>query len=355
MADGLVMTDTMPAIADPQRYAAAIERMRRVFKGDVMLKSAGFAATVHERAADYLEQAPALALVIQFANPRKNTSPADRLYAAQKFARHCEAGSSLRAVMESYGLIFPLRKLKGKGLTAFDGPAIRALSHGKPSVVSQAIPGSIRRQRQWLSAIWEWQRQFDRLAERRQSFDEWFIVQVSEHHAKHSEIGVVADFVRRGDRPLNLRWDWPKALAESEQWHARLKAGDITALYGDKAHQPVDRGKHPDRVLVNGIEFAALRTPAEIHAEGSAMRHCVSSYIRDVTSGLCSIVSVRRNDQRLATLELRNGLVAQLKGRFNSRPANEVQNAARLYSTKIRGEAEARDFFECDLNEGFPA
>ncbi len=146
----------------------------------------------------------------------------------------------------------------------------------------------------------------------------------------------VTDFIARGDMPLNLAWDWPRAVAAADDWHDRLSAGNAKALFGVMADQIVDLGTHPDHTVLYGLEFVALRTPTAIHAEAKAMHHCVASYVQAVVHGLSNIVSIRRDEQRVATLELRNGRVEQLKGRFNMQVPREIVEAARTYAEDNR-------------------
>jgi len=55
---------------------------------------------------------------------------------------------------------------------------------------------------------------------------------------------------------------------------------------------------------MDGYAFQPLRTSAEIDAEGRAMRNCVRTYGDVVASGDAQLWSVRRNDVRIATLEI---------------------------------------------------
>ena len=329
------MSDKLPQIEDPIGYAAACEHVVKLFKTDTMWRSAKFAATVHERAIDYIEQAPALVLFILPEDRKRKLAGGDRAYAAHRLAYHCRQGVRLKEIMKSYGLTMPLRKLKGKALAPENAAVVRLLATLPPSVVSQAIPNSIVDQRRWLSAVSEWHRICGK-ARWADAYIEWAVTQLAKHKVRKSDVGTITDFIGRGDLPLNLAWEWPRAIAAADDWHDRLSAGDAKARFGVMADQVVDLGTHPDHTVLYGLEFVALRTPTAIHAEGKAMHHCVASYVQAVVNGLANIVSIRRDEQRVATLELRDGHVMQLKGRFNHQVSREIVEAARTYAEDNR-------------------
>jgi hypothetical protein len=331
----IVLSDRAPEIEDTAVRAAACERAARLFKSAGMIESAKFAAAVHERAIDYIEQAPAIAMFVLPEDRKRKVAGGDRAYAAHRLAHYCRQGARLKEVMRSYGLSTPLRKLKGKALAPEDVGTLRLLASLPPSVVSQAIPNSITAQRAWLSAVGEWVR-ICHAARWTDRFNEWAVVQLARHKVRKSQVGIITDFMGRGDVPLNTAWEWPRAVAAADDWHDRLSAGDAKTKFGVMADQIIDRGEHPDHAVLYDYEFVALRTPTAIHAEGRAMHHCVASYVTAVLSGLTHIVSVRRDEQRVATLELYEGRIRQLKGRFNSLPAPGVLVAARQYADDVR-------------------
>lgn len=332
------ITDREPRIEDPGAYAVAIERMRRLFRTDEMRDAATFAAVVHLHAADYIEQAPVLACFVRQAGGKRKLCNGDRIYAALKVNSICLRGARLRDAMASYGLSLPLRKFKAKAVSLDDAPVLQALARLPASTLSQIIPNSIAAQRKWLSVLREWMRYTSTAPHLTVEYLEWVAVQTSRHAVPKAQMGTIADFIARGDVRLNRAWSWSRAVAAADDWHDRLAAGDAKAKFGVVADQIIDLGEHPDTAVVDGLEFVALRTPIAIHAEGSAMRHCVASYVRDVIGGHRHIVSIRRDEQRLATLELEAGalMVRQLKGRFNTTPDQDVQTAARHYAFDLR-------------------
>jgi hypothetical protein len=336
--------DSMPQIEAPAEFAMAVQRARAMFKTAEMQKAAAFIAGIHRAAIDYIEQAPVLVIAMQAGGGRINGGPQNwRIYAAYKVAQLCEEGAQLKRVMRAYSLPLALRKLKAKSLAMQDEAVLPALAAISPSTLAQIIPNSITAQRAWLGRCAVWIERKDRYGHRRGQdvLPEWAIVQIAKHKPTAGQVHTVADFYTRGDVRLNPAWEWDRAAAAADDWHDRLSAGDAKAKFGVMAEQIVDHGPHPDLKIVDGFEFVALRTPLAIHAEGLAMRHCVSSYVQDVVNGRCSIVSVRKDERRIATMELTAMGIAQLKGRFNARPDDDVRQAARNYTAGLKKKDQA--------------
>lgn len=82
-----------------------------------------------------------------------------------------------------------------------------------------------------------------------------------------------------------------------------------------------------------------LCSSAELRNEGSAMRHCVSSYTRACDSGHSKIFALRyvRGDKigHVATIEVRNKAVAQVRARHNATPCKRAQAIVRRWATAV--------------------
>jgi hypothetical protein len=89
--------------------------------------------------------------------------------------------------------------------------------------------------------------------------------------------------------------------------------------------------------LFDGLAFVPLDTIEAITAEGSAMQHCVASYVDKIAREECRIWSVQRDGERVATVEVClpwDGpvpYVAQLKAKHNASLPAEVWLAARAW------------------------
>jgi hypothetical protein len=86
--------------------------------------------------------------------------------------------------------------------------------------------------------------------------------------------------------------------------------------------------------VVDGLEFLPLRSAAEICDEAEAMQNCLRNYGRSIACGHERIWSIRRNGERVATLELNYSstrlfpLIGQLVGPKNCRVDIAVERTA---------------------------
>jgi hypothetical protein len=72
----------------------------------------------------------------------------------------------------------------------------------------------------------------------------------------------------------------------------------------------------------------------ELSAEGTALRHCVYSYARSIAEGRCSIWSVRKNDERMITIEVNNKSkeIWQARGFCNRSPKPFEESVIRRWA-----------------------
>lgn len=151
-------------------------------------------------------------------------------------------------------------------------------------------------------------------------------------------VGLWAWFSRQpetfGYSLIRKRWTpdfrFHSALNAAQNWrttidlHLNLGRKRITDLWLLPAH-------------VGGYEFEPLTSVSEITQEAHAMGNCLHIYGQQLTHNLSRLWSVRRNDQRVATLEIafydRRPLpeLVDLKGVKNSDAPVEVWRAARQW------------------------
>ena len=82
---------------------------------------------------------------------------------------------------------------------------------------------------------------------------------------------------------------------------------------------------------INGYAFHVPRKVAELIYEGKKLHHCVSSYTDKHFKGDTLIVFVRLSNQPkkpLYTLEVRQGKIAQFRGKYNQNVPAEVWDIA---------------------------
>jgi hypothetical protein len=77
------------------------------------------------------------------------------------------------------------------------------------------------------------------------------------------------------------------------------------------------------------------KTPDEITEEGKKLRHCVGGYIQSVVRGECTIVFLRRKDEKdkpLITIEISGGNIRQARGYGNCAPKYDEKQALKDYA-----------------------
>ncbi len=130
---------------------------------------------------------------------------------------------------------------------------------------------------------------------------------------------------------IETRWtpaqQWSAALKHADDWQQRLI---LTAQIG--ADGVADVWFMPS--IIDGIIFVPLRTVAEICEEAKVMQNCVASYGYALERGQTRLWSVRKDDQRVATLSVgsryRDTIVGvdQIQGPKNGEVAEPIIRAA---------------------------
>lgn len=313
-------------------------RARKLFPNQGLHPVAVAWASVHPRAIQYLEAAPVLVLAypVPAADQKRRVSAMIR---GQVYGL-CHEGAPLKAVMRRFNLSPPLRRLRPYALGPSQWSVIQALSRMPSAELGNLIPETARLQRWWLGRLVEWREHL----KRRQSWGDdhlgWAARELSKLAASKADllgedavravphVTDVADFMVARDGGFSEAWGWNRAVEEMGRWHAKLTLDRVLAGLPIAADTAVDLGGHPDLAMVDGFEFVALRTPRALVEEGTAMRHCVASYLRDVFDGRCHILGIRRGARRVATLEFGSRGLRQLKGPCNAAVTPAVWAAA---------------------------
>ncbi len=149
-------------------------------------------------------------------------------------------------------------------------------------------------------------------------------------------------------RPWSSKMGVRAAVCETGAWIDRI-AGEL---------RPVPRrrgpGRYSQRNARSGYHFVVLHTGAQLREEGRWMDHCVGSYAKEVSDGKSIIVSIRRGNLRVATMELvareqsaGTYNVVQIHGPSNSRPSALVRRLAGDWLIKnARGRVVANPEFD---------
>ncbi len=117
------------------------------------------------------------------------------------------------------------------------------------------------------------------------------------------------DQLTRAQRQAGWRWLVGKSLRWEKQKKVELESSGIS--------WPVPAKE----LAVGGYEFRFLTNPLEVWEEGQIMRHCAYELVRGCTKGVCLVVSIKREGERVATLQLLRARekwrVHQLAGKAN--------------------------------------
>lgn len=295
----------------------------------------------HPHAGQYLDQAPVL---VMWALPWVSTGDES----AQTFARlwvqaKCESGPALKVMLRDSGFSAPMRQISAKAIRPSHGSLYRALARVDGAVLGQSIPAKVNAQRLWLIALDGWLSQWKHKAFVTHRLDELFTWGVRRFAgcAAKSLAADLADFQASPTAPpFNTAWGLARAKEEMDGWHARITLESQLRGLPVRPDDAIDLGRYPDVVEVGfDLTFTALRTPRQLADEGTAMRHCVATYIRSVFDGKSHIVSITKAGKRLATLEFAGPegrrVARQLKGPRNSAVAPMLLTATNVYLAKL--------------------
>lgn len=107
-----------------------------------------------------------------------------------------------------------------------------------------------------------------------------------------------------------------------QEWHTDLSKQKI--LKG-KEYKPsgLKYGLYKNDNTNIVYEIVEILNSKELQTEGRYHKHCVLSYSYSVEMGRCSIWSMRKNSERVITIEVSGNCVVQARGRFNRSTTSE--------------------------------
>ena len=115
--------------------------------------------------------------------------------------------------------------------------------------------------------------------------------------------------ITRAQRQAGWPWLIKKSLQWEEQRTVEIQSSGKTWWVPAKT------------ITVKEFEFRFLSTPLEVWEEGQAMRHCAYDLVLGCETRICWVVSLRKDETRVATLELRRTgekwWIRQLAGKAN--------------------------------------
>lgn len=160
------------------------------------------------------------------------------------------------------------------------------------------------------------------------------------------QVGPLCDFLshRIGEDPgYSLKGRTFGSLMNAmEQWHR--ETADLRRI-GMKSFTPSGFAEatwrktvkiHGRLVAEDLWTFQEILTARDLVDEGSAMRHCVATYVPNISGGYSSIWSLRMNGNRKLTIEVRNRerRVVQVRGKSNRRAVEAEAAMVRKWAAK---------------------
>lgn len=326
-----------------------LERAKKAVPNNGLTWLAALAAKQHRYAIEYIEQAPVLVLAATFGKPLRggSVSKEQLAYVANRFRRI--EGMKLKDAMKEFHLPYPLRKLRSTAVAAAYAEVIWNLRNVPPSALSQAIPDKVSDQQAWLKALKSVRRRAElRAATLPDGALQWFVsaLGVAVRGAKNRRVllsnasDLVDLFV---SSRFNPAWTFDEAVTAHGLWVADMAKRDslksFFATYGVGLDHEVNFAPQPNEMTtIDGMDVVPLRSGEALITEGALMRHCVSTYMRDILAARSCIYSLQKNGKRVATLELSSGgrpVLKQLRGPCNARVTPDVESAAQKLIVSI--------------------
>lgn len=164
---------------------------------------------------------------------------------------------------------------------------------------------------------------------------------LSKNTPPEEEVSHILDWLSRSEEKISLRMSYPQAKLKAEVWTKRLnkknakEKGVCEIVFTTKG----------------GLNLTHLKDFEALSWEGKVMHHCVASYKNHP-----GIFSLRRGEESVATIEVNEGKIIQVRGKENRRlspeeakEAWEALNFMQLYIP--REEALNLGFIELDALE----
>lgn len=105
-----------------------------------------------------------------------------------------------------------------------------------------------------------------------------------------------------------------------------------------KKFEQITKARKNMEMTINGYVFILPKRASDLVEEGSALHHCVGTYVEDHASGKTTIVFIRNSDKLdrpLYTMEFRKKDIVQIRAKYNKKPPNEVFEAAEIWKKKV--------------------
>ena len=275
------------------------------------------------------------------------TTSSRTLFSEEEVINLVEEGAPLKQIAEELGLPMAFRKIKPG--VAYLSIQLRHLFYTEPRLIHDFLPSTQPDMRTWLYAMGnatgggdeyvEWVAKnalklgkgCHQVADTVSTIHEWAEACETFRNGDVDDLDVGARFVTR---LINRNMAVNTVISLSDAWHRdvarfsrEIEAGIV------EFPKPWLEGAH-----VGHFRIQPITDVVELREEGAQMRHCVATYASRVVKGVSYIYSVRKDEERIATLELvRNEeakfSVRQISGLRNSRVSGDVAGAIRRWAS----------------------
>lgn len=139
--------------------------------------------------------------------------------------------------------------------------------------------------------------------------------------------------------PRNLEERHDQLIEESREKELQMQKAEDDEK--DKNLSKTIKHKGWDRYEME-TEDLLIRLPEcahEIRKEGNAQHHCVATYMDRMVAGETCILFIRKKsepDKSYYTVEVRNGVVIQVRGKYNMNPSEDVKKFMEIFEKTIR-------------------
>lgn len=320
-------------------------------------------ATEDPRYLQFTESFPVFAAFLSLSIPIRYGNCSVRLRNDVKEA--IRSGQKLKDVCAIADFPIEFRKIRPQGVIIFlnNKENFEHLQKRHPNTFRHLIPKKTMQQYRWLSLMSDCSY---RIIEPNHKSD-WFHWVASSLLKKHNDkflLNLRIDNLKRdyqlfndafAAEPWNTKVDFDGAMRRQEDWHRREQERQRRIREErEAARRALEERNAAERTIRQAKIEAELKKPFpepflpgyakdeweivpllcrdELEKEGDAMHHCVGSYASTVVRGDSYIYSLRRDNERLATLELTNKYkINQLRGHCNKHPGDEAFDFVNLW------------------------
>jgi hypothetical protein len=260
-----------------------------------------------------------------------NDGPHKRAIAARRNAASVliERGARLREVAAALGIPVAFRQVKPRA-----AHLVRGWMLDRPDLL-RWLPETTQEQRIWLQLV-----HYIKVRCKDPEFAEWVAKYVTEIPGR--------TLTARGDAVVNL-CDWARSrhgqgFAGGRPFVPSMSVRTVTTLSAEwhvvvATIKDESEGPFPEPWLPGGTigkyEIVPLTCNLDLHAEATAMHHCVGTYGERVRAGYAYVYSVRESNERLATISItghhQNYHIEQIRSHCNQPASPAVERAVRSW------------------------